>query len=234
MILKYRSGVTPSAICPKIKVLASSINVDVNEATYIDVIPESDAKLIECFPNVHKKIESDGGSIVHGWAIWEFPGVYVESEFHSVWQSPNGTLVDITPRAMPVSRILFIPDHTRKFEGWQINNSRVQISNDSSVIEYLHLLDKKFDIINAGDRKFMFGNISHTLSDDDKREILAIDLRLSELLEYIQFSIVETVSPYGPCICCSGKKVKFCHKMKNLQLYIQNTLIPFIQSNTRT
>lgn len=52
----------------------------------------------KCHLNVQAHIEEHGGSIVFGWdfLVTEF---YAEAEFHSVWCPPDGSLVDITPRA---------------------------------------------------------------------------------------------------------------------------------------
>lgn len=57
-----------------------------------------------------EKISHDGGSILFGWTIWEWPGVLLTAEFHAVWVSPNGDRFDITPKPQKETEIAFVPD----------------------------------------------------------------------------------------------------------------------------
>lgn len=50
-----------------------------------------------------------GGRRVHGWAVWMFDEILV-GEHHSVWQNPDGALVDVTPPKFEADQILFIRD----------------------------------------------------------------------------------------------------------------------------
>jgi hypothetical protein len=56
----------------------------------------------------HKAFES-GGKRIHGWAIWQFNELAI-AEFHSVWEDPDGNLVDVTPPTYGKGRILFVRD----------------------------------------------------------------------------------------------------------------------------
>ena len=58
------------------------------------------------------KIKADGGSIRFGRIIWEYPGIYLTAEFHTVWVDPGGNLVDITPKPDREMRIVFAGDQT--------------------------------------------------------------------------------------------------------------------------
>lgn len=55
-----------------------------------------------------------GGRRLHGWAIWRFVDTsgasIIISEHHSVWETPSGVLVDVTPPASGGSAILFFRD----------------------------------------------------------------------------------------------------------------------------
>jgi len=66
-----------------------------------------------CHNNVLEQIRRAGGKRVNGWMIWD-NGKFVEGEFHSVWESPDGQLVDLTPRADREAEILFLPDAVMK------------------------------------------------------------------------------------------------------------------------
>ena len=42
-----------------------------------------------------------------GWRIWEWYGVMIEAEFHTIWESSDGILHDITPAPQEIGRTLF-------------------------------------------------------------------------------------------------------------------------------
>ncbi len=65
-----------------------------------------------CSDGVLEKMKHDGGSIVFGWTLWEWPGAMLTGEFHSVWRSPDGDLFDITPKPQGETDIVFVPDLT--------------------------------------------------------------------------------------------------------------------------
>lgn len=99
--------------------------------TFIPVQTVSGAEQSECFENVRTHIEKHGGEAVHGWAIWEWPKVYFEAEFHCVWKSGEGKLIDITPNDPPYPWILFLPDPTRIYQNKLIDNKRKALVRDS-------------------------------------------------------------------------------------------------------
>jgi hypothetical protein len=68
-----------------------------------------------CHLNVAHRVQHHGGERVFGWMIWTGP-MFTEGEFHSVWRSPDGELLDITPRADGEKFILFVPDPKTKVQ----------------------------------------------------------------------------------------------------------------------
>jgi len=69
---------------------------------------DSLAQQNECFAAVASRIARLGGSQEIGWAIWEFPGAYIEAELHSVWRPPSGDLLDVSRREANFDQILFL------------------------------------------------------------------------------------------------------------------------------
>lgn len=68
----------------------------------------------ECHLNVLLKMIHERGDIQHGWILAEDADQgFVEGQFHSVWKSPSGVLVDVTPRKDMEHRVLFVPDPIR-------------------------------------------------------------------------------------------------------------------------
>lgn len=63
----------------------------------LEVTPVPGARPGWCFHNVREHVERHGGEAVILDIIWGAPGLFWETECHSVWQRPDGRLVDITP-----------------------------------------------------------------------------------------------------------------------------------------
>ena len=60
-------------------------------------MPEPDALPNKCWHNVRQKCERDGGKAVNGWSVDpSINGIY-RLVAHTVWESPDGTRIDITP-----------------------------------------------------------------------------------------------------------------------------------------
>ena len=126
----------------------------------VSCIPRFDRPANECFPLVEEQIAGSGGSMVVGWAIWEWPGVFIEAEFHAVWASPEGQLIDFAPRPLRSPHIVFLPDPSRKYEGRQVDNIRKALVRDNDLIRFLFVFRRQFEILNKGDLAFQHGPIS--------------------------------------------------------------------------
>ena len=76
-----------------------------------------------CHYNVAFLCEKFGGSVLFGWMIWimktTYRGIKIDcqdAEFHSVWQTATGELIDPTPRSDGEATILFLPDTKRQYD----------------------------------------------------------------------------------------------------------------------
>lgn len=121
--------------------------------------PLPNQPLLECFRIVPEQIAAHGGKQLTGWAVWETPGVFIEAEFHAVWQQPDGTLRDVTPRPLPFDQILFVPDSRREYAGRQVDNIRQSLVDDRDVVRFLYLAKRRFEILNKGDLADQHGEI---------------------------------------------------------------------------
>ena len=136
---------------------------------YVPVIPESYAKVNECLEAVSEKIRRADGDIAFGWCIWKTP-LMTEAEFHAVWKSPSGELIDATPKEPPEERILFV-GHGRNLWLDAANVDNVRINNTGSpIVDDLILVNEAiFAIANRGDlcQHQSRGRLSrnHSLSD---------------------------------------------------------------------
>lgn len=113
----------------------------------------------DCFINVERIIEKNGGRAVFGWTIWQVPGVFIEAEFHCVWEKETGLMLNVTPYPYRLDNILFLPDHTRVYTGRQLDNVRQSLVNDPDVIRWLYLARRRFEIVNTGDLANQYGHI---------------------------------------------------------------------------
>jgi SEC-C motif len=174
---------------------------------FVPTTPVDGAEPNDCFPLVERHVAEHGGSICYGWTIWEWAGVYVEAEFHAVWQSPSGEIRDVTPKPLPVSQILFLPDPSRTYEGRQVNNVRRPLSSNPDVAEFLAAADAEFEFMNRGARG-QHGAIPVSASEAAELETIR------ERRELAYARIVAKLPQPGrndPCPCGSGKKFKKCH-----------------------
>lgn len=118
---------------------------------YVKHDPMYGAPLKECFSIVPQKISERGGCQKFGWAIFEIRKIWLEAEFHVVWENNDGTLIDLTPREVSVERILFLPDPTRTYEGKQVNSIFQPISKKPSVHKFIALSKDYYRAVNEGD-----------------------------------------------------------------------------------
>lgn len=101
---------TPSKITAAIRTFCETLS----DTPLIDVpvIDDPHGRFGWCSDGVRLKVAADGGVPVYGWTIWEWPPGLVTAEFHCVWRSPAGELMDITPKPHRETRIIFVEDKT--------------------------------------------------------------------------------------------------------------------------
>jgi hypothetical protein len=107
---------------------------------YVPVHTQPECEPNECFLNVRAAVGIGGGRIAYGWAIWIWPGVLVEAEHHAVWELPDGSLVDITPKVEEEQRVLFLRDDGAvfDFEGFhRRDNVRLALSSNPVIQEFI-------------------------------------------------------------------------------------------------
>jgi len=177
------------------------------DGVYVDVKPTPNSKLIECITNVENKIKLDGGQKILGWQISQ-TNILIEAEFHAVWKSPNGILEDVTPKDIPVDRILFFADDKLVYDGSQKDNIRCNITENRLVNDLIQLFEAHFKILNIGNRKYRHGET--TLEGQEAQLYSTIEKMKIEINQMINQGL--TRNSY--CFCGSKKKYKHCHGKK--------------------
>ena len=180
---------------------------------FINVHPEQDALPNECFDNVEKKVNRDGGERIVGWQFWKHPYM-LEAELHAVWRSPDGTLTDITPKNLTTPHILFVEDSARFYDGRQVDDVRINSTTNQLVDDFIALAQTKFYMFNGGEKA--------------DQKLVTFSRNEQDILKYIQGMMVAIDSMLekgmvrnSPCLCQSGLKYKQCHG-KDLILYLNS------------
>ncbi|MEY2482797.1 MAG: hypothetical protein QOK24_1325 [Verrucomicrobiota bacterium] len=163
------------------------------------------AQVNECFPNVQKKIAIAGGSLQHGWTIWERPGLFIEGEFHGVWVSPQGSFIDVSPKLDGEAEILFLTDPVEIFD--EENPMR---RDNIRLAEYDHPVVHEFLQQCAKIREY-----EESCTDPHNPRQFIIDPSIYEPMLHRQAMLEQRMVslPPGrnaPCRCGSAKKYKKC------------------------
>ncbi len=193
---------TPATIDSDVEMLVSRI-APAGKPVYLDIEPEKYAIEKECFPAVAEKIHRDGGTQVLGWQIWK-GNMLVEGEFHAVWQSPEGTLHDITPKPRGITRILFLPDPTATYDGASIDNVRINISGNAIADDFILACETLFRLHNHGERAYQ-QNV-HLVDEEAELHELLVQLRNGTYA-----MVQQGANEDSPCPCRSEKSYRSCH-----------------------
>lgn len=173
---------------------------------YVPVIPEIFSIERECFPNVERKVSESGGKSIFGWQIWKGQFL-VEAEFHAIWCSPSGELIDITPKEIKTEKILFLQDNQKTYTGASIDNIRLALTNNELVGHFIAISELIFELENSNGREKQSGFIS--LQGEEARAYQVMQMYKINILALLH----QNGSIYSRCFCggsdtyvnCCGK-----------------------------
>lgn len=202
-----------NATAPAILALCHQLTPNESRApSFVPNLVSTQSSAGNCFNNVAQHQANHGGSIQYGWCIWETPGILLQAEFHAVWKTPDGKLVDITPHNQNLrdGHILFLVDSVRVYEGVRVNNIRIPLLDAPIVTAYL-------DAQNA-----LFAETQHYMND--QRQKLNTETQRHDAVQQVnkvlkQFEdshlalerlIKKRFPRNDPCPCGSGLKAKKC------------------------
>lgn len=116
----------------------------------VAIDPPAWAQELDCIEIVRRLTTEHGGESVLGWALWEWPRVIVEGEFHAIWKTPAGTYVDATPRSDGDKSVLFLPDPTAVVDTWQKDNVRVPVAHRREILDFIEIKERIHRARNRG------------------------------------------------------------------------------------
>jgi hypothetical protein len=199
----------PSSITKAVLAFCGSIR-HASKPVYLPIRPEPGSVVRECFDNVRRKVEREGGRIQFGWEIYQWPGVYIEGEHHAVYEGPNGPpWLDITPapEETPQQTRLFLPDDSAIYEfdnpTFRRDNIRKALAADLLIDEFLGLASELVDIMR---RTPGTGMVTVEGADAERLEVLA--RRSAELKRQIA---MKYTAWDARCSCGRPEKFKRCH-----------------------
>ncbi len=128
---------TPRRITPPIKRLCKKLVAD-GMPGFVPVLAASNATPNAAYENVEDTIRINGGEHAAGWLIWEMRGVLLNAERYTCWRSPEGDVIDVSPKPDGEKRILFLesPD---PWGGSRVCPTTYSLVDDEPVKNYIKI-----------------------------------------------------------------------------------------------
>ncbi|WP_298545902.1 hypothetical protein [uncultured Aquimarina sp.] len=163
---------------------------------------EEYSEKLNCFKNVDRKVELDGGKPHYGWVIYQ-TSILCEAERHAVWENDEEELIDITPRDIDFEQVMFVSDNNFEYHGQIIDNYRVNITNNKIVDHFIKVCETLSDFYSLGKRK----NDSELEIDP---QIANTIYQYEDLKVQLELYIAKGSTFRSKCICGGRKNYKNC------------------------
>lgn len=128
---------TPRRITPPVKRLCKKLVAD-GMPGFVPVLAAPSAKPNAAHENVEDTIRINGGEHAPGWLIWEMRGVLLNAERYTCWRSPEGDLIDVSPKPDGEKRILFL-EGPEPWDGSRICPTTYALVDDEPVKNYIKI-----------------------------------------------------------------------------------------------
>lgn len=169
---------------------------------HIDIEPLPEFPPDNCYPNVEEMVSREGGESVFGWAIYEWPRLWHEFQFHAVWRDRNGVLHDITPRRDNERVVLFLPSDLAYtgapvWTRWFLMTSRSQV---------VAIRDIQMEIETLKQESFAVRGAGPIPNGPELDRIISLETEKGFLMS----QLIGPPMQNDPCLCLSRRKYKFC------------------------
>lgn len=202
-LFKKSFTTTPQSVSPSIVSLCQKVSPD-NNPIWVNVRPDREAISNECFNNVSATTTREGGTIVYGWLIWEWPRVFIEAEHHEIWQKDN-ELVDITPHVEGEQTVLFLPDPNRVYDYVGLK----RIINVKRSLGMFPSVERWIDASEAFQQAVEDNSIG-SQAFFDRAQIVYLESEFRNALASVFVDLATNTKVNDTCFCTSGRKFKKC------------------------
>lgn len=155
----------PEAISGRVISFVRTIH-PTNRPIYIDVVPDGNAHVAECFSNCRENSKKTSSEVILGWAIWERKRYFFEAEHHAVVMT-HGEMTCVTPHLDGTKRILFLPDETATVDSFNKSTTRTSKFHNISGKDFVDKFIKaRTEFINAS----KYGSLDITTMEKKREE----------------------------------------------------------------
>lgn len=109
----------------------------------VPVIPEPGCIIEHCWTNVPAVMATKGGKLISGRAVWrQADGAWLHLEAHAVWERPDGSVVDLTPKSDGETKIVYTREPLA-YHGYRIPSRYIKLSKSQKIGRLIDLMEKK-------------------------------------------------------------------------------------------
>ncbi len=173
-----------------------------HDPVFIDIEPLPEFPPDNCFFNVAEMVEREGGESVFGWAIYEWPRVWHEFQFHAVWRDCDGTYHDVTPRRDNEKVVLFLPSDI-EFAGSPVSSRWFLMTNRPQVKAIREI---QIEIESLKQESYAERGMAPLPAGPARDRILFLEREKMILMSQLNHA----PAMGDPCPCMSRQKFKFC------------------------
>lgn len=180
------------------------------EYELIPISLETFSREKQCYSNVEEKVRKDGGRIHYGWSVHFTDRIIIEAERHAVWENDNQDLICITPHPSKQKEVIFLSDNRYVDKSEQVDNVRMNTTNNSLVDDWVYLSDT------IG---YIYNRFTVRLNDDQVNIDTPVHDVLNTIEEYrglVMGLIKSKKREKSKCFCEKGvhhkKKYIHCHR----------------------
>ena len=120
------------------------------EPLSVPFVIKPDCGFSQCWLNVQTMIQREGGGLVIGRIIWQQEsGLWLHLEAHAIWRTPDGRLVDPTPKVESETEVVFVEDDFKYVGEVMIPSKYIVMSKSPKVRRFVEVLEQRAAIINA-------------------------------------------------------------------------------------
>lgn len=191
----------PADVSPRLKKICDGLSPG-KDPVFITIEPDSRFQPDMCFPNVAKLVECEGGETVFGWAIYEWPRVWFELQFHAVWKDPSGEFRDLTPRRDGEKVVLFLQGE-EVFDGKPVSSKWFLLCNLPIVSRLRNI---QIEIQGLKSEAYLKAQELTFLSGEAKERVVSLEYEKLALAQNLNLNPTRN----DLCPCFSRKKFKHC------------------------